>query len=427
MKVGIIGAGFTGLAACFALCQKGVEVTVFEKAPSPGGLALGFQLPNWEWSLEEHYHHWFTNDKAVLSLAQAIKYPVFVSRPKTSVYIENQIYQLDNPLSLLTFPKLSLLERTRMAFALGLLRYNPFWQPLEHFTAHTSLERMMGKRAYQTIWEPQMLHKFGRFYQDISLAWFWARIKKRTSSLAYPKGGFLNFAQALSQKCQEMGAKIIYQTEIQKLASKEKTTVSYEQNGELKQDSFDKILVTLPVAFFCRIASLPQEYLAKTKSLHSLGAINLVLRLKKPFFQDQTYWLSVCDEKAPLTALVEHTNMINPKHFAGEHIVYAGNYLEANHEFFSLTENQLLKRYHPFLQKINPAYDQELIGVHKFQTPFAQPIIPRNYSLLIPDFKTPLANVFLANMQQVYPWDRGTNYAVELGIKAAKLLVNKGQ
>ena len=35
-----------------------------------------------------------------------------------------------------------------------------------------------------------------------------------------------------------------------------------------------------------------------------------------------------------------------------------------------------------------------------------------------------MPNVFLANIQQVYPWDRGTNYAVELGQKAAKLIVD---
>jgi len=30
--------------------------------------------------------------------------------------------------------------------------------------------------------------------------------------------------------------------------------------------------------------------------------------------------------------------------------------------------------------------------------------------------------LYLANMQQVYPWDRGTNYAVEIGEKVVKLV-----
>jgi hypothetical protein len=53
---------------------------------------------------------------------------------------------------------------------------------------------------------------------------------------------------------------------------------------------------------------------------------------------------------------------------------------------------------------------------------FAQPIVPLNYSGIIPPHQTPAKNIFLANMQQVYPWDRGVNYAIEIGEKIAKLI-----
>jgi len=45
-----------------------------------------------------------------------------------------------------------------------------------------------------------------------------------------------------------------------------------------------------------------------------------------------------------------------------------------------------------------------------------------NFSKTIPSFKTPIKNVFLACMQQVYPWDRGLNYAIELGEKIVQLV-----
>jgi hypothetical protein len=41
----------------------------------------------------------------------------------------------------------------------------------------------------------------------------------------------------------------------------------------------------------------------------------------------------------------------------------------------------------------------------------------------IPEIKTPIPGLYLASMSQVYPWDRGTNYAVEIGRKAAKLMM----
>lgn len=110
MKIGIIGAGFTGLSAAYYLQKQGHEVILFEKDKQPGGLALGYKEKNWNWTLEQHYHHWFTNDKSILSLASEINHKVIIKRPKTSSFINNKIYQLDSPTSLLKFPELSLLK-----------------------------------------------------------------------------------------------------------------------------------------------------------------------------------------------------------------------------------------------------------------------------------------------------------------------------
>ena len=34
-------------------------------------------------------------------------------------------------------------------------------------------------------------------------------------------------------------------------------------------------------------------------------------------------------------------------------------------------------------------------------------------------------DIYLANLDSIYPWDRGTNYAVELGIRAAHTIIQK--
>ena len=158
--------------------------------------------------------------------------------------------------------------------------------------------------------------------------------------------------------------------------------------------------------------------------LKGLGAINLVLRLKKQFLTDNTYWLNICDKNFPIMAIVEHTNFMDKKNYNNEHLVYLGNYLPHDHPYMDLSGEELLKIYDPYLRKINPSYRLSLISCSIFKVPFAQPIIPINYSRIIPPFKTPLNNVYLANIQQVYPWDRGTNYAIELGEKVAKLITD---
>ena len=418
MKIAIVGAGFTGLAAGLKLQEKGHQVTIFEKDSLPGGLAIGFKNPKWQWGLEKHYHHWFTNDKSILSLAKEIEYEVLIKMPKTSVYVNDNTYKLDSPFDVLKFPELNLIQRLRMGLTIGLLKYNPFWKILERYKASNFLPKMMGKKPYKLLWEPLLTKKFGDYAKNISLAWFWARIKKRTPSLAYPKGGFLEFANALVSKIQERGAKVLFNTAVKKII--------VQKNAKVKVDGliFDKVIVTLPSFFFVQITpQLPTNYKQKLLNLKGLGAINLLLRLKKPFLQDKTYWLNICDPKFPITAIVEHTNFMEKKYYKNEHLVYLGNYLPRDHPFMSMDKKDLLKKYDPLLRKINKKYKSNLIGTQLFSVPFAQPIIPINYSKIMPKFKTPLKNIYLANIQQVYPWDRGTNYAVELGEKVADAIL----
>ncbi len=437
MKIAVIGAGFTGLAAARELSKKNNEVYVFEKDKEPGGLAVGFDNNKWNWTLEKHYHHWFSNDNSVLNLAKEIGYKVVIKRPKTSVYVKGKIYQLDSPMHALKFPLLPLPDKLRMGISLALLKFNPWWKPLEKFKTHNVLLKTMGKKSYEMIWEPQLKNKFREDYQTISLAWFWARIKKRTPKLVYPSGGFLDFAKHLVKESEKKNVKFFFGTEVEKIRSGKKISVKWKMEnarpaklgrsgGKWKIETFDAVIVTLPSFFFIKIApDLPKDYKEKLLFLKGLGAINLILRLKKPFLTDGTYWLSVCENNAPVMAIVEHTNFMDKKNYNNEHIVYLGNYLPAGHEYFSMDKEQLLQVYDSLLREINPNYKSSIINSHLFKVPFAQPIIPTNYSKKVPSFETPIPNVFLANIQQVYPWDRGTNYAVELGQEVAKLIEDK--
>ena len=424
MKIAIIGAGFTGLSAAYQLLKNGHEVTLFEKDSFPGGLALGFRLENWQWSLEKHYHHWFANDDSVLNLTKELKYEVVTKRAKTSVYLKGSSYQLDSPLNALLFPKLKVIDRLRMAGALGFLRYNPFWKPLEKYKTSSLLPKLMGTEPYEMLWKPLLVKKFGSFSDEISFAWFWARIRKRTAELVYPKGGFLEFANALVGKIKELGGKTMFDTEVVEIKSGEQVLIRFKMaNEKWRMENFDKAIVTLPSFLFLKIASqLPNDYKEKLMKLKGLGALNLMIRLKKPFLADGTYWLSICDKTSPIMAIVEHTNFMDKNYYNNEHIIYIGNYLPFDHPYMKMTANELLKIYDPYLRKINPNYSLFMIHDSLFKTPFAQPIIPVNYSKIMPPLETPLKNVYLANIQQVYPWDRGTNYAVELGKKVAKLI-----
>ena len=55
----------------------------------------------------------------------------------------------------------------------------------------------------------------------------------------------------------------------------------------------------------------------------------------------------------------------------------------------------------------------------RFAEPAAQPVVTVGYRARIAPLRTPVPGLVLANTTQVYPEDRGTNYAVRLGEEAA--------
>ncbi|MFA9288719.1 MAG: FAD-dependent oxidoreductase [Weeksellaceae bacterium] len=427
MHIGIIGAGFTGLTAAHELQKQGHHVTIIEREPYPGGLAIGFKKDKWKWSLEKHYHHIFTSDNAIQTLGKEIGVDFIFKRPVTSTLINGVIAQLDSPLTLLKYGQLSINERVRMGATLAYLKYVANWQDLEHFTAHAWMQEKMGKRAYQMIWEPLLKAKFSTYYKDISLAWFGARIKARTTSLGYPTGGFQNFVDTLAKKIEKRKGVIHYRSTVLEVKDEpDGAQVSYEQEGIKQNERFDAVLVTMPNMLFSKIApQLPADYIKKLQAFKGIGAVNMVLEFDKPFFDNGVYWLSICDKEYPFLAAVEHTNFVDTSMYNKTHLVYIGNYLPRDHEYFSKTPAELLKIYHPYIERLSPGYEKHLLDITAFHVPFAQPIVTKSFSKQILPIETPLPHIYLSNMQQVYPWDRGTNYAVEFGKKAAEAIMTK--
>ncbi|PIU03385.1 hypothetical protein COT44_02995 [Candidatus Shapirobacteria bacterium CG08_land_8_20_14_0_20_39_18] len=404
MKIAIIGAGITGLTAGYRLTSQKHQVTIFEKNDFAGGLASGFKQKNWDWSLEFFYHHLFTTDQNAIKLINELGLgdQLKFSRPKTSIYYEDKISRFDSPASILFSPLLNYPQKIRTGLATIFLKVYPDWHSLEKITAVKFLPKLYGRKAYQILWKPLIKAKFGSFSDQISAAWFWARIKKRSFQLGYLDGGFQVLIDKLEEKIKENGGKIYLNQEIARI------------NDLNHNNKYDQIVLTVPTSIFS----------PKTKLPPMLGALNMILVLKEKFLIDNTYWLNINDPGYPFVSVVEQTNFIDPKYYGGNHILYVGGYYPANHRFFKMTKEEIFKEFLPFLKKINPDYNFKL-KIENFKlssNKYAQPITPTNYSRIIPPHQTSIPNVYLANMQQIYPWDRGINYAVELGEKIAKFI-----
>ncbi len=87
----------------------------------------------------------------------------------------------------------------------------------------------------------------------------------------------------------------------------------------------------------------------------------MILALKHQLSEEHYYWYNLPKSAGyPFLALVEHTNFVPADKFGGDHIVYIGDYLEPDHEYFKLTQEELLQRFLPAMKKFNPEFRARL-------------------------------------------------------------------
>jgi protoporphyrinogen oxidase len=428
MRIAIIGAGFGGMAAAYDLKKAGHEITIYESANYVGGLASGFKEPYWDWFVEKFYHHWFQSDKDMLGLIKELGWDgkVLFPRPFTVLLHHGKWYPFDSIIRALLFPGLGFgLDKIRFGFVGLYLRLTNNWRALEKVTADEWMRKYAGKRVYEKMWKPLLVGKFGPYFDQVNMAWMWARLKARTTRLGTFEGGFQNFADLFADRLRKMGVEIRLRASVDSI-KREQGRLTVRSEGESK--SFHMVLVTTSPNLMAKLSpDLPENYLKGLLELKSMGAVVMVLSLKHQLSQEGYYWFNLPKEAGyPMLALVEHTNFVSKEHFGGDHIVYAGDYLEVGHEYFSLTDEQLLERFTPAFKKFNPAFERDWVKkVWVFKTNYAQPVPLVNHSQNIPALQTPIDGLYFASMSQVYPWDRGTNFAVEIGRRAARLMLEK--
>jgi protoporphyrinogen oxidase len=428
-KIAIVGAGFGGLSAAFDLVKAGHQVTIFENATTPGGLASGYKEPGWDWTVEKFYHHWFTSDRHMFGLIHelGLDAKVMVRTPKTVMYTKGKFYPFDSILSALLYPGLGYgINKIRFGLVGVYLRLTKNWKPMEQTTVSQWMRKWAGDKVYTEMWQPMVVGKFGENYAEkVNMSWMWARLHARSTKLVTYEGGFQAFADDFAAILQEMGVKICYDTPVEKISSEKDQSVKVSlKSGE---EIFDRILVTLsPGQMAAMTPQLPQDYLKGLLELKSIGAVVLLISLKHQLSREGYYWYNLPKSAGfPFLALVEHTNFLPKEKYGGEHLIYCGDYLETDHEYFKLTKEELLERFLPSLSKVNSEFKPEWVNrTWLTRSNYAQPVPLLNHSKNIPAIQTPLPGIFFASMSQVYPWDRGTNFAVEIARKAAAQILS---
>ncbi len=418
----IVGGGFSGLSAALELTARGFAVTVVEAETEVGGLAGSFDVDGVK--LEKFYHHWFTNDRHVMTLIDelGLSDQVVLRPSKTGMYHANRTFRLARPLDLLKFTPLGVIDRLRLGLLVFQARAVKDWMALESLTAEEWLVSLCGRTVYSVVWEPLLKGKFGPVAGDISAVWFWNKLALRGGSrgkggkemLAYFRGGFAALAQALCARIVANGGTVLTGIRATGLVVDHGRVVAVETSRGRIPTGAVILTTALPESANLMEPHLPAADLERMRAIRYLANVCLVLDLTHSL--SETYWLNVNDPSFPFVGVIEHTNFEPPDSYGGRHIVYLSKYLPESDALYQMNDAALCDYALPFLQRMFPDFRRDWINqATVWRARYSQPVVEKNYSKMIPPTVTALGNAFLCSMAQVYPEDRGTNYAIRNG------------
>jgi len=418
-----------GMAAALRLRQAGHAVVLWERMHGLGGQAATFPIAGTR--LEYFYHHLFHSDTAITDLMAELGVGDTLQwLPSTvGMFHDGKIWPLDGAMDLLKLRYISPAARLRIGAMTAYLQMQKHYAGYERVTAARWIERFSGKNGFDRVFGAQLRAKFGPSWDTIPMVWFWKKVQLRTTNrtnplaketLGYPRGSFQVVIDALEAELRRLGVAIHFGVNVEAVQPRADEGVVVRVDGE--EHALDVAVVTTPSAIFKRLVpELPGEYVRKLDAAGYQAACCMLLELDRKL--TDIYWLNIADEAVPFTGVIEQTNFVPPEQYGGSHLVYLSRYLEVTDSIWTMEQDALFQHYLPALKRINPAFDPSWVrAIRVFRERAAQPIVPLQYSSLIPEMRTPLRNIYLANTTQIYPEDRGTNYSIKLGGDVANLI-----
>jgi protoporphyrinogen oxidase len=428
--IAIIGAGLAGLTAALRLTQAGYRVHLFERYPKPGGLARAREVGGEP--REAFYHHIFTTDTDYIAFAEELGLADEIEwlPSKMGIWSDGRLWEFGTPVSLLRFAPMRLLDKIRFGLSTLWLQRQTEPAPYENVTAADWIRRHQGESTWDNVWGPLLWQKFADESENVAMVWLWRKISLRGRSrsksgmgerLGYMRGSFIRLVEELVSRIESAGGSFHLTEAVSRVDSVDSGFSVITRKGV---HHAARVLVAAPIPDHLAVAGelLRPDERTSLEQLRATGAICTILELSEsltPF-----YWLNIADSEMPFGGLIEHTNYIPSSRYDGRILLYISNYLFADNPLFSAPKSKVIEAYLPHLQRINPAFDPSwILASHHFRADYAQPVVTTGYRDRIPAMRTSVPGLYLCSMAQVFPEDRGQNYAVAYGEKVAKVML----
>ncbi len=423
-KVAVLGAGPMGLAVAYQLIKDGKQPVVYEADNRVGGMTASFDFGGLP--IERYYHFHCTSDTGFMRVLRelGLENKLHWVHTKMAYYYQGAVHPWGNPIALLRFSGLTLIEKIRAGLFLFLATKRSQWRDLDPLEATSWMKRWMGERTYDVLWRKLFDFKFYEYAEQLSAAWIWARIRRLGRSrynlfqekLGYVDGGSQVLMEAMAQFIRDRGGIIHLQTPVQKVAIEQGRVLGVHVEGGFHE--YDSVISTIPLPYVPRLMpDLPPAVLEKFQAQKNVAVVCVIAKLRKRV--SEYFWMNVNDADMDIPGIVEYTNLRPLDH----HIVYVPYYMPAENPKFADSDEVFVRKVKSYLMAINRSLrETDFIDVRVNRYRFAQPICGPNFLQTLPPVALPVAGLWVADTSYYYPEDRGISESIDFGRKMAQML-----
>jgi len=410
-----------GSAIAMQLARDGHEVTLFEAAPTLGGLASAWSLGPIVW--DRHYHVTLASDRhtrwilSELGLEDDIRWV----ETRTGSWFDGRLHSMSSTMDYVKFPPLSLIDKARLAWTILRGSRIEDWEGLEQIPVEDWLRSMSGNRVFDKFWLPLLQSKLGDSYKDTSAAFIWATIQRlyaaRSSGMkkemfGYVPGGYARILDRFREVLEEMGVDVRVGTRVTSVSPGPTVTVGQDENR------FDHVVVTAVPPIASRLVEgLSPSEREMLDGIRYQGIVCASLLTSQPL---AGYYLTYLHDPAPFTAVVEMSAFVDREEFGGNSLVYLPRYCVSDDPLFEESDESIEKRFLEGLTMVYPQFDPATVmalRISRVRNVF--PIAGLGYSKTVPGFDTSIPGLHLASSAQIVNGTLNVNETVELARRAA--------
>lgn len=415
--IAVLGAGPMGLAVAYQLARDGHRPVVFEADDRVGGMAAAFDFAGLR--IERYYHFHCTSDVAFLQVLDELGLAdrMHWTETRMGYWIDGRLHRWGNPMALLRFDRLPLIDRLRCGLhAFASIRRND-WRDLDEVEATGWLRRWIGDRAFELLWRRLFDYKFHHHADQLSAAWIWSRIRRIGRSrynllrekLGWLDGGSETLLQAMQRDIEARGGQVRLRSRVEHVEIEQGAVRAVVADGV--RHAFDKVVSTIPLPYVSGLMpGLPAEVRAQFESQKNIAVVCVIVALRRSVTDN--FWVNINDASMDIPGLVEYTRL-RP---LGPHVVYVPFYMPGEHPLYAQPDEVFHDKVRRYLRRIQPALaDDDVIEIRASRYRHAQPICGPGHLRTLPPVALPVRGLWVADTSYYYPEDRGISESIAFG------------